>query len=524
MNARWVVAGCAAVLGAVGILVVAEPTASAHPLGNISVNQAHGLTLLPDRVEDLALVDEAEIPTLQEEGRRDLDHDGHLSAAELQAHADAECPRLARGLRLRIDGRDAAAWTVVRAGAERVPGAAGLSTTRTECRFAAPVDLSRPARVSVHDGNHQGRPGWREFTAEGRGIAVGTSPVPRTSPSDGLRTYPVDLLTSPPDVRDVDLRVRPGTDGPAPAARRSTPDPIERAYASAQRRFDAAVGADHLTVGAGLAAVLLALVLGGSHAALPGHGKTIMAMYLATRGADGRRQGVRDAVTVGATVTLTHTAGVLAVGTLLTVSTSLTGERVLMWLGTASGLLVFGIGAWLLRGAMGGLRASRAEPGSAKRHGPHTHGHAHAHTHAHGHAHPHAHGHDHGHDHPHPDPHDHTSLALAETPAEPAHEGRRRTRGVLVGMGVVGGLVPSPSALVVLLGAVALGRTVFGVLLVLAYGVGMAAVLTAAGLILVRLRPTSRRPRGVWWSTYLPVATAVSVCVVGVVLTLRAAA
>ncbi|MGW1997262.1 nickel/cobalt transporter [Embleya sp. NPDC001921] len=516
MRARWAVAGCTALLAAMGVLVGAAPQASAHPLGNISVNQAHLLTLRPDRVEDLALVDEAEIPTLQEEGRRDLDHDGHVSAAELQAHADAECPRLAKGLRLRIDGRPGAAWTVLRAGAELVPGAAGLSTTRTECRLSAAADLSRPARVSVQNDNHPGRAGWREITASGEGVALGVSPVPRTSASGGLLSYPVDLLSSPPDVRGADLRVRPGTDAPAPDARRSTPNTIERAYAGVQRRFDAVLGADHLTVGAGVAAVVLALVLGGSHAALPGHGKTIMAMYLATRGADGRRQGVRDAVTVGAAVTLTHTAGVLVVGTLLSVSTSLTGERVLMWLGAASGLLVAGIGVWLLRAAALGLRAGRAGDDRAVVHahgGPgHTHAHSHSHTHAHGHAHAHSHSHS----------RDHTAVAVADAPADSAVRSTRPGRGVLIGMGVVGGLVPSPSALVVLLGAVALGRTVFGVLLVLAYGVGMAAVLTAAGLVLVRLRPTSRHLRGSWWSPYLPLATAVSVIAVGVVFTVRA--
>ncbi|WP_331770193.1 nickel transporter (plasmid) [Embleya sp. NBC_00888] len=514
MRARWVVAGCAALLGAMGVLVGAAPGASAHPLGNISVNQAHLLTLRPDRVEDLALVDEAEIPTLQEEGRRDLDHDGHVSAAELQAHADAECPRLAKGLRLRIDGRPAADWTVLRAGAELVPGAAGLSTTRTECRLGAAADLSRPTRVSVRNDNHPGRAGWHEITASGEGVALGTSPVPRTSASGGLRSYPVDLLSSPPDVRGADLRVRPGTDAPVPGARRSTPNVIERAYAGVQRRFDTVLGADHLTVGAGVAAVLLALVLGGSHAALPGHGKTIIAMYLATRGADGRRRGVRDAVTVGAAVTLTHTAGVLVVGTLLSVSTSLTGERVLMWLGAASGLLVAGIGVWLLRSAVFALRAGRAGDDHAvvHAHGGHGHTHGQSHTRSHSHTHAHSHAHSHYRD----------RTAVADAPADPAVRGTRPGRGVLIGMGVVGGLVPSPSALVVLLGAVALGRTVFGVLLVLAYGLGMAAVLTAAGLVLVRLRPTSRHLRGSWWSRYLPLATAVSVITVGVVFTVRA--
>ncbi len=61
-------------------------------------------------------------------------------------------------------------------------------------------------------------------------------------------------------------------------------------------------------------------------------------------------------------------------------------------------------------------------------------------------------------------------------------------RTQLTALGIAGGLVPSPSALVVLLGAIALGRTGFGILLVLAYGVGMAATLTAAGLLLVAAR------------------------------------
>lgn len=96
-------------------------------------------------------------------------------------------------------------------------------------------------------------------------------------------------------------------------------------------------------------------------------------------------------------------------------------------------------------------------------------------------------------------------------------------------MGVAGGLVPSPSALVVLLGAVALGRTWFGVLLVLAYGLGMAAMLTAAGLLLVKFSDKLEN----WSSDRLrqrmrkaiaaaPVLTAGMVMVVGMGLTVRA--
>jgi nickel/cobalt transporter (NicO) family protein len=98
-------------------------------------------------------------------------------------------------------------------------------------------------------------------------------------------------------------------------------------------------------------------------------------------------------------------------------------------------------------------------------------------------------------------------------------------------MGVAGGLVPSPSALVVLLGAIALGRTWFGVLLVLGYGVGMAATLTLVGVLLVRLRDRfdplrwgGLRHRLTRLRNWLPALTATFVLVVGLGLAVRAAA
>lgn len=494
-SVRWrvlVIAALTAFCGALSVVVFAAP-ASAHPLGNISINQAHQLTFRQDRVDDVALLDEAEIPTLQAKPARDRDDDGVLSAAELAAYADAACPRIADGLKLRVASR-LVTWTVTGARAEQLAGAAGLFTTRTECALTARVDLSHRTDVSVDNKNHEGRVGWREFTVRGDGIAFDRSDVPRTSPSDGLRSYPADLLSNPLDMRGIDLTTQPGDDSSVPPAPRHAPGPVDRAYAAVQARFDRLVGADEVTVTAGVLATLLAVLLGASHAALPGHGKTIMAVHLATRGADGRRQGVRDAVTVGATVTATHTAGVLATGALLTASTSVTGESVMRWLGLASGLLVVAVGGSLLRGA---VAARRAKPAAADAKQPE---HAYAgtgHT-PHNHRHPHTHG-PAGHHHPHP-------------PTD---------RRALIGMGVVGGLVPSPSALVVLLGTIALGHTLFGVLLVLAYGVGMAAVLTAAGLLLVRFRPRiTVRPHRVF--AYAPILTAAFIILVGTVLAYRA--
>ena len=113
-----------------------------------------------------------------------------------------------------------------------------------------------------------------------------------------------------------------------------------------------------------------------------------------------------------------------------------------------------------------------------------------------------------------------------------APEPRPVSRRGLIGMGVAGGLVPSPSALIVLLSAIALGRTVFGVVLVIGYGLGMAITLTLAGLLLVRIRDryqARERRRGAstlarWWTQLAPYATATLVVVVGLSIAIRGAA
>jgi len=281
--------------------------------------------------------------------------------------------------------------------------------------------------------------------------------------------------------------------------------------------FNALVGAKHLTVGVGLLAVLLSMLLGAGHAFLPGHGKTIMAAYLV-----GRRGRLRDVVTVGATVTLTHTAGVLVLGGLISLTAAFAPTAAEQDLAVVSGLLVAGVGVGLLVGALRRRRGSSqlttevedslvaldvrkrvlvGADGPATQPAPGAS--THSHDHAHGHGHPHPHGHGHG-------------------------QPQRFGRSGLIGLGVAGGLVPSPSALLVLLAAIALGRTAFGVILVLGYGLGMAGALTAAGLILVRLRGRlgklfhGRSAASTRLLSALPVVTACLVLVVGVGLTLRA--
>jgi ABC-type nickel/cobalt efflux system permease component RcnA len=251
-------------------------------------------------------------------------------------------------------------------------------------------------------------------------------------------------------------------------------------------------------VGFGVLAFAIALFLGGLHALAPGHGKTVMAAYLV-----GQRGSMRQAGLVGLTVTTTHTLGVMVLGLVLSTSAAVAPERLYPWLGLASGALLAGVGAGLLTRA---VRARRARK----------HSHDHVHDHDPGQA-PLAHA-----------PHAHGGRVHSHAPVDPERPLHWRS---LVAMGFAGGLVPAPSALVVLLGAMALGRTWFGVVLVVAYGMGMAATLTAAGLLLVRARGAldgraarrGRPGRVADVARVLPLATSSLIVVVGLYLAARGA-
>jgi nickel/cobalt exporter len=261
---------------------------------------------------------------------------------------------------------------------------------------------------------------------------------------------------------------------------------VDRATAA----FTALIGERSRTPGFAVVALLLAVALGAAHALAPGHGKTVMAAYLV-----GLRGRLRQAMTIGVTVTITHTAGVLLLGLVLSTTRAVASERVYPWLGLASGLLLAAVGVGLL------VRTRTGHP----------HGTGHDHPHGHGHEHPHGHAHRHRHDH-----------RAAEPPL-----GRRG----LVALGLAGGLVPSPSAVVVLLGGIAIGRAWFGVALVLAYGLGMAATLTGIGLLLARLRSgidrRLRLPAGSRVSRLgrlLPAVTASVIVLVGLAVAVQGAA
>jgi ABC-type nickel/cobalt efflux system permease component RcnA len=524
----------------------AAPPAQAHPLGNFSINHYTGFTVRPGRVDVLAVTDTAEIPTLQAATAVDTDQDGIQSASERAAWAAARCAETTGRLTVTTPRR--LAWTTDSAAFAYRPGQAGLRTSRLECRLHAPLDLADgPVTLEVATGVDATRVGWNEITAKGDRTHLRQSTVPTASVTDELRNYPRDLLSTPRgDTRaHFTAAAGEGTSSAADPTAGPGSGGLTGRVEALSRQLTSLTGAKHLTVPVGLLAVLLSIVLGAGHALLPGHGKTVMAAYLA-----GRRGRTRDAVTVGATVTITHTAGVLVIGLCLTTFSSLAGDAVLNWLGVVSGALVAVVGGVLLADT---VRRSRRRPPSATADSPslqmapalvgapsptpannepdaaasrtasehgHTHGHAdhQPHDHHHGHADHRVHTQDHTHS------ESHRHGLLGHHHSHPTGDGEAppfSTRG-LIGLGVAGGLVPSPSALVVLLGAIALSRTVFGAALVLAYGLGMAATLTAVGLLLVRLgdraghlanRPLLARVRRI--APYTALLTAALVLLVG---------
>ena len=481
-----------------GVLVLSPTSpASAHPLGNFTVNQHAGLVVQSDAVAVELIVDMAEIPAFQTRKEIDRDGDGTVVPDESLSFRDRACARLGQGVTLRLESRILPS-TVASTALEFPPGQAGLETLRLTCHLVARASGGMAgSRLHFENSNYVDRVGWREVTARGDGVELTGQDVPGRSPSGRLTRYPDDLLSSPLDERDANLEIGAARNphGPAGGAEETTgpASPVPRGADRLTSAFTGLISRQDFTIWFALAALAAAIALGALHALAPGHGKTVMAAYLV-----GERGSLRQALLLGSTVTATHTAGVLVLGALLSGSATFVPEQVYPWLGLASGALLAVVGGGLLRRAW---RRRTINLSTQPAHADH-------------------HGHRHGHTHTHPS-RDGEELSL--TADEPGI-----SRKALMALGAAGGMVPSPSALVVLLGAIALGRTWFGIALVLGYGVGMALTLITAGLLLVRARGTldSRLARAGSRSRALaralPVATASLVVVAGVGLTVRA--
>jgi nickel/cobalt transporter (NicO) family protein len=421
-----------AVLVAAMLATLAFPVAaSAHPLGNFTVNRFSRIEVAGPRVYVLYVLDLAEIPTFQ--------------AGTIDARAYARS--IAHGAELRLDGRRVRLVPIETALAHP-QGAGGLKTTRLETVLRGPK-LEGPGTVTYRDTNYAGRIGWKE-------IVVGSA----RSTSDELRAYPKDLLSSPLAVTHVQTRLVPGSDpGTRPhvsgRAGLQAPDRV------ADSRFASLVQRERLGLWVIVASIGAALFWGMAHALSPGHGKTIVTAYLV-----GQRGTPRHAALLGLIVTATHTLGVFALGAVtLLLSQFIVPDRLYPWLNLVSGLLVVGIGASVLRARVRGRR--------------------HQHQHH--------------------------------------HHRQELSRRSLVAVGISGGLLPCPSALVVLLAAISLHRVAFGLLLVVTFSAGLALTITGIGLVAVLARSAFRRVSFEGRIVgLLPTASALVILVAGMVMTVHA--
>jgi nickel/cobalt exporter len=495
------------VVPATAALIAVSGPAVAHPLGNFTVNRFSGIEVFPDRIVVHYVVDMAEIPTFQEMAQIDADSDDRADYRELAAYARDVAARLKGNISLTADG-EAVALGVEEASAGLSAGGGGLDVLRIDAELAGALE-DPEAVLQYRDVNYAGRPGWKEVVSYGTGgQGLVSASVPSTSASNELRSYPRDLLSSPSDVTEAVVQVAPGAAPATPGSRARAPE----------------VGAGELFAGAFASlierepspaflvfALLLAIGAGALHALGPGHGKTVMAAYLV--GTEGR---ARHAVAVGVAISLMHTASVVALGLVtLWASNLFAPERVYPYLSLVSGVVVVGLGAWLLRARLAARRIDSRDRDQAHN------GHDHA-GHAHGHA-----DHDDGHAH-----HDHEELPARRH----SHGGGYHTHGPhpasgrsplsgrgLVALALSGGLLPSPTALVVLLGSIALHRVAFGVVLVAAFSAGLAGALTLLGILVLRARAFARARLGHRWSAWIPISSAAAILAMGLFLTTRAA-
>jgi ABC-type nickel/cobalt efflux system permease component RcnA len=508
-------------------------------LGNFTINQYCGLRLGRHASSLRYVVVFGQLPALRELHAADANGDGVTTQAERDAYVEKLAPGFADGLTLTIDGVRvpllAARWT------SSLPVEQGGFSLRVEVEFSAPARTladGSPHAVELRNDNYSGRMGWHEIVVEPAtdlsafdtnafdssvtgALTQALQNLPATGPLDERAVHlTVSAGPSPAGARLLGARAggsatesilpasgTPGADGrPGTAAPGSATGPgFESGWVESKTR-DLVRSIARATLAPGVVAVALlgAVLLGAVHALSPGHGKTIVGAYLI-----GSRGTPRHAVFLGLTVTLTHTAGVFILGfATLYASRFIVPERLLPMLSLISALLVLILGGVLLyqriRFALArplvfhAVAAGAAPRGSAllaaREFRPldatmHSHGGA-MHTHL-----------------------------------PPGAAGEKITWRGLLALGVSGGLVPCPSAMVILLAAVALNKTVFGMVLVIAFSVGLAIALTLVGLAFLYARNRFRGRRtgsGSRWPTLVPVASAAMMVLLGALLCVTA--
>ncbi|MBP6831836.1 MAG: hypothetical protein KA978_13700 [Deltaproteobacteria bacterium] len=470
-------------LGRTALLALAlslwASVAAAHPLGMASINRYAGVRLHAGSLELDYLLDFAELPAWREIETLDGDHDERVTPAERDRYLAQVVAQVLAAAEVTVDG---AAVTLTPAGQnlEAPPGQSGLSTLRVALEFRAPLPTVRGpvnTTVRIRDGLFAGRDGWRELGAlpsDAATLRSSSLPTSAARAGPGL-AYPVDP-SDPLTARARMLRQDEATfvferhpptggataGGGAPRALEAAGDPSGRRLSELLRSVDRSWGFV-------LFALALAFALGAGHALSPGHGKTLVAAWMV-----GDRGRPRDAVVLGFTMAATHTLSVFLLGVfVLPLEATIGSDKLLRTLELVAGSLVLGLALTQLPGRWRRWRQGPVAPEPA---------------------------------------------AVPSLPVAPSARS-------IVAMGVSGGIVPCPGALVVLLTAVALHRVAFGLALLVAFSLGLASVLTAIGLgIAYAHRRVSRDLRAPRLLLLAPVVSSVLVLSLGALLVARALA
>lgn len=567
----------ASCFGGIGFALAAllPRAAYAHPMGNFSVSHFSGIHIAPGGIEIQYILDMAEIPTFQEMQASSIVPDPH--DPRVIAYLSQKAVALKGALSLTLDAQPLV-LEVVSEDVAFPPGAGGLPTMKIGVVYRAPFEAGTCAAglctLEYHDGNLPDRAGWKEIVATAdTAVPMRSSTAPALSRSQELTNYPTDLINSPPQDLSARLMFVPaaGVPGGSPIrgeqhgsadtaipklARSFTPPkqatrPVDSKPAPAlatastvtdthpnltvrvpstslspararldlkgnergtpRSRFTELIASNQCGLWFLVTAALIAAALGGLHALEPGHGKTIVAAYLV-----GSQGTAAHALWLGLIVTVTHTAGVYALGLItLYASRYIVPDHLYPWLGIVSGLTIAGLGLYML-----GRRCT----GHAHQHG-HSHHHGwFGHSHSHDHDHDYHHQHDHS-EHGHGSEHQHHNQTHSHAHDHHHHEhleqgARSFSYRQLVALGVTGGIVPCPAALVVLLSAVSLHRIAFGLYLIVAFSVGLAAVLISIGLVTVYARRLLARvpTDGPVITRWLPMASAAVITCLGVAI------
>jgi nickel/cobalt transporter (NicO) family protein len=391
-----------------------------------------------------------------------------------------------------------------------LPTEQGGFSLRMDVDFTAPMAATSAGvqnELRFTNQNYLGRVGWREIVVQAAPtLTVFDTNAYSTSLSgsltEALRSLPAN---GPLDERFVHLSfaeghapanavllgVRPGTAAPQVDSRTTARSigadnmPNSAWIARETRRLVDSISGPRVEPRIAILALLGALLLGAVHALSPGHGKTIVGAYLI-----GSRGTPRHALLLGATVTITHTLGVFVLGfATLYASRFIVPERLFPILSLISAALVLGMGIVLLVQRSRAARQALFESSTTSLvfYPVHADGTLHSHG------------------------------GAMHSHLPPGAAGEKITWRSLLTLGISGGLVPCPSAMVLLLAAVALNKTAYGMLLVIAFSVGLAMTLTVVGMAFLYARNRFRKPAAdARWPHLLPVLSAGTITVLGI--------